>query len=68
MNVLESTVLVWLGSLPAGFLGALTGLGGGSVAAWRAVDKYNLSRGRLKKLPHLQVIPPQEMIHERNPR
>jgi uncharacterized protein len=31
MNVLEFTVLVWLGSLAAGFLGALTGLGGGVV-------------------------------------
>src|SRR5215467_713615 len=31
MNVLEFTVLVWIGSLLAGFLGALTGLGGGVV-------------------------------------
>src|SRR5450631_4032881 len=31
MNVLEFTLLVWLGSLAAGFLGALTGLGGGVV-------------------------------------
>ncbi len=31
MNVLEFTVLVWIGSLAAGFLGALTGLGGGVV-------------------------------------
>jgi uncharacterized protein len=31
MNVLEMTLLVWLGSLVAGFLGALTGLGGGVV-------------------------------------
>ena len=31
MNVLEFTVLVWLGSVLAGFLGALTGLGGGVV-------------------------------------
>jgi uncharacterized membrane protein YfcA len=30
-NVLEFTALVWLGSLGAGFLGALTGLGGGVV-------------------------------------
>jgi uncharacterized membrane protein YfcA len=31
MTVLVFTVLVWLGSLTAGFLGALTGLGGGVV-------------------------------------
>jgi uncharacterized protein len=31
MNVLEFTFLVWAGSLVAGFLGALTGLGGGVV-------------------------------------
>ncbi len=31
MNILEFTVLVWLGSVAAGFLGALTGLGGGVV-------------------------------------
>ncbi len=31
MNVFEMTLLVWLGSLAAGFLGALTGLGGGVV-------------------------------------
>ena len=31
MTVLEFTLLVWLGSLAAGFLGALTGLGGGVV-------------------------------------
>jgi uncharacterized membrane protein YfcA len=31
MNVLEFTSLVWIGSLAAGFLGALTGLGGGVV-------------------------------------
>jgi uncharacterized membrane protein YfcA len=31
MNVLEFTFLVWAGSLIAGFLGALTGLGGGVV-------------------------------------
>lgn len=31
MTVLEFTALVWLGSLAAGFLGALTGLGGGVV-------------------------------------
>jgi hypothetical protein len=31
MNTLEFTGLVWLGSLAAGFLGALTGLGGGVV-------------------------------------
>jgi uncharacterized membrane protein YfcA len=31
MNVLEFTLLVWLGSITAGFLGALTGLGGGVV-------------------------------------
>ena len=31
MNILEMTVLIWLGSLAAGFLGALTGLGGGVV-------------------------------------
>jgi uncharacterized membrane protein YfcA len=31
MNVLEFTFLVWAGSLCAGFLGALTGLGGGVV-------------------------------------
>ncbi len=31
MNVLEFTLLVWLGGLLAGLLGALTGLGGGVV-------------------------------------
>ena len=31
MNVLEFTFLIWTGSLLAGFLGALTGLGGGVV-------------------------------------
>jgi uncharacterized membrane protein YfcA len=31
MNVVEFTFLVWAGSLVAGFLGALTGLGGGVV-------------------------------------
>ena len=31
MTVLTFTILVWLGSLAAGFLGALTGLGGGVV-------------------------------------
>jgi uncharacterized protein len=31
LNNLEFTLLVWLGSLAAGFLGALTGLGGGVV-------------------------------------
>ncbi|HWH61435.1 MAG TPA: sulfite exporter TauE/SafE family protein [Terriglobales bacterium] len=31
MNVAEFTFLVWAGSLAAGFLGALTGLGGGVV-------------------------------------
>lgn len=31
MNIFELTILIWLGSLGAGFLGALTGLGGGVV-------------------------------------
>jgi uncharacterized membrane protein YfcA len=31
MNILEFTMLIWLGSLAAGFLGSLTGLGGGVV-------------------------------------
>src|SRR5919201_723828 len=31
MNILAFTLLVWLGALAAGFLGALTGLGGGVV-------------------------------------
>ena len=31
MNTLEMTLLVWLGSLVAGFFRALTGLGGGVV-------------------------------------
>jgi uncharacterized protein len=31
MNILEFTALVWLGSLVAGLLGSLTGLGGGVV-------------------------------------
>ena len=31
MNILEFTSVVWLGSLIAGFLGSLTGLGGGVV-------------------------------------
>ena len=31
MNVLSFTVLIWLGSFSAGFLGSLTGLGGGVV-------------------------------------
>ena len=31
LNVLEFTGLVWVGSLAAGFLGSLTGLGGGVI-------------------------------------
>jgi hypothetical protein len=31
MNIFERTILIWVGSLAAGFLGALTGLGGGIV-------------------------------------
>src|SRR6202020_1137492 len=31
MSILTFSLLVWLGSLVAGFLGALTGLGGGVV-------------------------------------
>jgi len=31
MNVFEFTLLIWLGSVVAGFLGSLTGLGGGVV-------------------------------------
>ena len=31
MNIFEFTLLIWLGSLVAGFLGSLTGLGGGVV-------------------------------------
>ena len=31
MNTFEWTVLIWLGSFVAGFLGALTGLGGGII-------------------------------------
>ena len=31
MNVIEFTILIWLGSLVAGLLGSLTGLGGGVV-------------------------------------
>ncbi len=31
MNVLEFSLLVWIGSFTAGFIGALTGLGGGVV-------------------------------------
>src|SRR5579864_228232 len=31
MTILEFTLLVWAGSMAAGFLGALTGLGGGVV-------------------------------------
>ena len=31
MNILEFSAVVWLGSIVAGFLGALTGLGGGIV-------------------------------------
>jgi uncharacterized membrane protein YfcA len=31
VNILEFTILIWLGSLGAGFLGSLTGLGGGVV-------------------------------------
>jgi uncharacterized membrane protein YfcA len=43
MNSLEFSFLVWLGSLAAGFLGSLTGLGGGVVivpllALWFGVD------------------------------
>ena len=43
MNNLEFSLLVWLGSLAAGFVGSLTGLGGGVVivpllALWFGVD------------------------------
>lgn len=31
MNLLEFTLIIWVGALTAGFLGALTGLGGGVV-------------------------------------
>ncbi len=31
MNILELTILIWFGSFAAGFLGGLTGLGGGVV-------------------------------------
>ncbi len=31
MNILEFSLLVWIGSFAAGFVGALTGLGGGVV-------------------------------------
>jgi uncharacterized protein len=31
MNILEFSLIIWLGSLAAGFLGSLTGLGGGIV-------------------------------------
>ena len=31
MNILEFTFVIWFGSLAAGFLGSLTGLGGGVV-------------------------------------
>jgi uncharacterized protein len=31
LNILDFTLLVWIGSISAGFLGALTGLGGGVV-------------------------------------
>ena len=31
-NALEISLLIWLGALAAGFLGSLTGLGGGVVA------------------------------------
>jgi len=31
MNILEFTLIIWFGSLVAGFLGSLTGLGGGVV-------------------------------------
>jgi hypothetical protein len=31
MNALEFSALIWLGSLASGFLGALTGLGGGAI-------------------------------------
>ncbi len=43
MNSMEFSLLVWLGSVAAGFLGSLTGLGGGIVivpllALWFGVD------------------------------
>src|SRR5262247_1734949 len=31
MNIFEFSAVVWLGSIAAGFLGALTGLGGGII-------------------------------------
>lgn len=31
MNLFESTLIIWLGALAAGFIGALTGLGGGFI-------------------------------------
>ncbi|HEV3117410.1 MAG TPA: sulfite exporter TauE/SafE family protein [Gemmataceae bacterium] len=42
MNVLEFTGLLWLGSLAAGFLGALTGLGGGVVIVPLMVLVFNI--------------------------
>ena len=47
MNTLEFTAVIWVGSLLAGFLGALTGLGGGVVIDIGSVIAFlNLERFR----------------------
>src|SRR5258708_20575987 len=45
LNVLEFTFLVWAGSLAAGFLGALTGLGGGVVLVPLLANFFHLAPG-----------------------
>lgn len=42
MNILEFSVLVWAGSFTAGFLGAMTGLGGGVVIVPLLVSVFDV--------------------------
>jgi hypothetical protein len=48
MNVLKLTVCIWVAAVAGGFVGALTGLGGGVVILGLAIEMiYNGLTGRL---------------------